>query len=174
MMQKVRNRSALRHGALPACRHTVSGLFTPLAGVLFTFPSRYLFTIGQLVVFRLIGWSRQIQAGFHVSRLTWGTRQSSVSFRLRGSHPLRPAFPDRSTTTPKYLLRPRNPRRVSSAGLACSPFARHYSGNHSCFLFLRVLRCFTSPGSPLRAYLFSAGSTGITPWGFPHSDISGS
>ena len=31
--------------------------------------------------------------------------------------------------------------------LGCSPFARHYSGNHYCFLFLRVLRCFSSPGS---------------------------
>ena len=30
--------------------------------------------------------------------------------------------------------------------LGYSPFARHYSGNHYCFLFLRVLRCFSSPG----------------------------
>ena len=29
-----------------------------------------------------------------------------------------------------------------------SPFARRYSGNHFCFLFLRLLRCFSSPGSP--------------------------
>ena len=27
------------------------------------------------------------------------------------------------------------------------PFARRYSGNHCCFLLLRVLRCFSSPGS---------------------------
>ena len=27
-------------------------------------------------------------------------------------------------------------------------FARHYLRNHCCFLFLRVLRCFSSPGSP--------------------------
>ena len=27
-------------------------------------------------------------------------------------------------------------------------FARRYSGNNDCSLFLRVLRCFTSPGSP--------------------------
>src|SRR5262249_25599019 len=30
-------------------------------------------------------------------------------------------------------------------GLASSAFAHHYSRNHFCFLFLRVLRCFTSP-----------------------------
>ena len=33
-------------------------------------------------------------------------------------------------------------------GLGYSPFARRYLGNHYCFLFLRLLRCFSSPGSP--------------------------
>ena len=31
-------------------------------------------------------------------------------------------------------------------GLGCSLFARRYWGNRFCFLFLRVLRWFTSPG----------------------------
>ena len=31
-------------------------------------------------------------------------------------------------------------------GLGSSPFARRYWGNRVCFLFLRVLRWFTSPG----------------------------
>ena len=44
--------------------------FTPLSGVLFAFPSRYWFTIGQLVVFSLGGWSPHIQSGYHVSRPT--------------------------------------------------------------------------------------------------------
>ena len=34
-----------------------------------------------------------------------------------------------------------------SLGLGCSDFARHYFRNHGCFLFLWVLRWFTSPGS---------------------------
>jgi hypothetical protein len=33
-------------------------------------------------------------------------------------------------------------------GLGCSLFARRYWGNRFCFLFLRVLRWFTSPGWP--------------------------
>ena len=33
------------------------------------------------------------------------------------------------------------------AGLGSSHFARRYSGNRCFFLFLRVLRCFSSPGS---------------------------
>ena len=47
--------------------------FTPLVGVLFTFPSRYWFTIGRQGVFSLTGWSRQIQTGFHVPRPTQDT-----------------------------------------------------------------------------------------------------
>jgi hypothetical protein len=45
-------------------------LFTPLAGVLFTFPSRYWFTIGLQVVFSLGKWSSQLPTGFLVSRCT--------------------------------------------------------------------------------------------------------
>ena len=41
----------------------------------------------------------------------------------------------------------RTPDRTRS-GLGSFPFARRYSGNHFCFLFLRLLRCFSSPGSP--------------------------
>ena len=37
------------------------------------------------------------------------------------------------------------------SGLGSSPFARRYSGNRCFFLFLRVLRCFSSPGSPCMA-----------------------
>ncbi len=44
------------------------------------------------------------------------------------------------------VLQPRPCR--DTAGLGCSAFARHYLRNHSCFLFLRVLRCFSSPGFP--------------------------
>jgi hypothetical protein len=40
------------------------------------------------------------------------------------------------------------PDNRSHQGLGYSHFARHYSGNHYCFLFLRILRCFSSPGSP--------------------------
>ena len=45
---------------------------------------------------------------------------------------------------------PSTPRlRCHSLGLGSCAFARHYLRNHCCFLFLRVLRCFSSPGWPL-------------------------
>src|ERR671913_925605 len=54
---------------------------------------------------------------------------------------------------------PRTPCRVSRVdGLASSAFARHYSLNRGCFLFLRVLRCFTSPRSLHAPYVFRCGS----------------
>ena len=58
----------------------------------------------------------------------------------------------------------RNPR-----GLGCSPFARRYSGNRVCFLFPRLLRCFSSPRSPALP-----GVPGRRPGGLPHSDTPGS
>lgn len=52
-------------------------LLTPLTGVLFTFPSRYLFTIGHQRVFSLTPWSAWIHAKFHVYRIT----QEFLSYR---------------------------------------------------------------------------------------------
>ena len=45
-------------------------LFHSPPGVLFTFPSRYSFTIGHQVVFSLTGWSPLIHTRFLVSRTT--------------------------------------------------------------------------------------------------------
>src|SRR6266545_1347790 len=59
-------------------------------------------------------------------------------------------------------------------GLGSSAFARRYWRNHYCFLFLWVLRWFTSPRCLRTAYGFSGGSFGINQRGFPHSDIPGS
>ena len=49
----------------------------------------------------------------------------------------------------------RNPAEVAFHGLGCFPFARRYSGNRFFFLFLGVLRCFSSPGVPPHTYVFS-------------------
>ena len=49
-----------------------------------------------------------------------------------------------------YVMSVRNP--PIARGLAFSPFARRYLGNRCFFLFLRVLRCFSSPGFLLIDY----------------------
>ena len=52
-----------------------------------------------------------------------------------------------------------------------SDFARHYFRNLGWCLFLELLRCFSSPGSP-RIAMYSLCDT--PKGGFPHSEISGS
>ena len=54
-------------------------------------------------------------------------------------------------------LRSYNPTRTSPGGLGWSAFARRYLRSRFCFPFLRVLRCFSSPGWPLATYGFSDG-----------------
>ena len=71
-MQKVRSRPCKGLLLLVDIRFQV--LFHSPLGVLFTFPSRYLSSIGQLGVFRLGEWSPQIPSGFLVSG---GTRDTS-------------------------------------------------------------------------------------------------
>ena len=96
-----------------------------------------------------------------------------MQFRIRGSHPLWPAFPDRSPIaflpslnqvsppafapahSPDYCGPSTPSSPCESLGLACSAFARHYLRNRGCFLFLEVLRWFTSLGS-LRTPMCSA------------------
>lgn len=75
--------------------------FTPLAGVLFAFPSRYLSAIGSCIVFSLGSWSTRIPAGFLVPRRTQdsagvlatsATRLSRSPARLPRRLACRPAF----------------------------------------------------------------------------------
>ena len=102
IMQKASSHPALRQGSYTLYAIGCRFYFTPLAGVLFTFPSRYLFTIGCQGVFSLIRWSGQIHAEFHVHRVTWDTSRGRSDFRAPGSHGLWPTFPCRYTN-PTHL-----------------------------------------------------------------------
>ena len=77
------------------------------------------------------------------------------------SRPLRLELADHRT----QVLQPRCDR--NHTGLGWSPFARHYLGSHYCFLFLRVLRCFSSPGWPLHPMFSDAGNRSSTCWVVP-------
>ena len=48
----------------------------------------------------------------------------------------------------------------------CSAFARHYLRNNYCYLFLRVLRCFSSPG-----YLSLRSTMSSTQWVSPFGHL---
>ena len=121
-------------------------LFHSPPGVLFTFPSRY-YSLSVTWSYLAFGdgppFFRQDFSCPDVLRILL----ASSRFRLRGCHPLCPTFPGNSTIHSAAISQSL-PQVHYKLGLGFSDFARHYFRNHFCFLFLRVLRCFSSPGSP--------------------------
>ena len=121
-------------------------LFHSPPGVLFNFPSRYFFTIGYQLVFSLTEWSPLIPTGFPVSR---GTLDPAGLIRTSDTG----LSPSPAGCSKAVLLSLKVPYAVRTpecthSGLGSSAFARRYLRNRCFFLFLRVLRCFSSPGSP--------------------------
>ena len=100
-----------------------------------------------MVVFSLLGWSPFLPSGFLVSRRTLDPASLIQRFVYR----IVTFFdvPFQTLQLRILMLLPRSvPQTHYTSGLGSSDFARHYFRNHYCFLFLRVLRCFSSPGSP--------------------------
>ena len=142
ILQKARRHTARVLRLLVGARFQV--LFHSPLGVLFTFPSRYWFAIGHRRVFSLGGRSPRIRTGFHVSGTTRVPASEAAGFRVRGSYPLRPAFPCRSATAqlcnsapglrpwrwpvPQHRMQQR-PQACTCMGLGWCAFARRYSRN---------------------------------------------
>ena len=141
--------------------------FTPLAGVLFTFPSRYCFAIGHTLVFSLTRWSSLIHTEFHGLRATRDS-VSELPFSTTGLSPPLVHLSNASSNFHSTSHCPTTPFTLVN-GLGCFLFARRYWGNRCCFLFLQLLRCFSSLGSLASTYVFSRPSTRL-----PHSETSGS
>ena len=136
-------------------------LFHSPPGVLFTFPSRYLFTIGHQGVFSLTQWSGQIPTEFHVLYGTWETSSCSILiFHLRGSHALRPPVPGmfnyiNCTSQKSHLLTAYSHfPHITTNGFLHNmrfwlfPFRSPLLRESLRFLFLALLRCFSSRRSP--------------------------
>ena len=138
--------------------------------MLFTFPSRYWYTIGLLRVFSLAGWSRRIHTGFLVSRAT----QDTATLHDPSSTQLSCSMAGLSRTfLSGHFLRSRGPTtpvRPEPHGFGLFPGRSPLLGESlTCFLFLRVLRCFSSPRLPPHMRM-----TGLQPAGLSHSEIRGS
>ena len=76
-------------------------------------------------------------SGYHY--ITFAFVYAAIMRYGRASHPVRLHYGHHVV-----VLQP--PYRLDGMGLGCFPFARHYLGNHFCFLFLCLLRCFSSAG----------------------------
>ena len=133
--------------------------------MLFTFPSQYSFTIGLTGVFSLTGWSRQIRAEFHVFRVT----QDTTTSRHASNTGLSPSMIVLSRTffsQSKYdsvVLQP----LLSVATKQVWAIPRSLATTRGIiiyFLFLKVLRCFSSLRSP---HYFCSDNRSSTCWVVP-------
>ena len=130
--------------------------------MLFTFPSRYLFAFGCQVVFSLRRWSFQIRTGLHVSRTTRVSLPKRPEFFAYGALTLYGRLFQCRSTKPRFfyslrdmsipLTRPHNPSVTKrpchmSPKFRLFPFRSPLLGESlSYFIFLEVLRCFSSLG----------------------------
>ena len=123
-------------------------LFHSPPGVLFTFPSRY-YSLSVTWSYLAFGdgppFFRQDSSCPDVLRIP----SASEQFCLQGFYLVSLSFPTLFGYRSRCVCEGPYPARIATCGLGYSDFARHYFRNRSYFLFLRVLRCFSSPGSPL-------------------------
>ena len=118
--------------------------------MLFTFPSRYSFAIGLPGVFSLTGWSRQIRAEFLVIRVTQDTTKPHRASRT-GLSPSTVQLSRWFCSHSAYyhvVLQP--PLCIATQEVWALPRSLATTGGIIVyFLFLGVLRCFSSPRLPL-------------------------
>jgi hypothetical protein len=186
-MQKAR-RHPFPYGyrAPTACRHTVSGSIPPLSGIFPTFP----YGTGALSVIweylALEGGSPEFQPASTYSTVLGNGSRSPPAFHLQGFHLLRLPFPEHSVrcgfVTPLQdygpawsIPRPRirNARKLTRTRFGLVPFRSPLLRKSLRFLFLWILRWFSSPRLLAPAYAFSRASLPFKTEGFPHSDIPG-
>ena len=136
--------------------------------MLFTFPSRYWYTIGLLRVFSLAGWSRRIHTGFLVSRATQDSAMphSPSNTQLSCST----AVLSRTFFSGYFVQQrgPTTPVRPEPHWFGLFPGRSPLLGESLiCFLFLEVLRCFSSLGLPQHHADDRPSACRVVPFGDP-------
>ena len=122
-------------------------LFHSPPGVLFTFPSRYYSLSVIWSYLALWDGPHSFRQDSTCPDVLW-IPLSLVMISPTGLSPSLVGFPCLFNYHDFVLSRGPNPMNITTHGLGSSDFARHYFRNRFYFLFLRVLRCFSSPGSP--------------------------
>ena len=118
--------------------------------MLFTFPSRYWFAIGLSGVFSLAGWSRQIRAEYLVLRVTQDTAKPRFA-SFTGLSPSMVVLSRTFYSRAEYYIAVLQPRIcVATHAVWALPRSLATTGGIIVyFLFLQVLRCFSSLRLPL-------------------------
>jgi hypothetical protein len=117
--------------------------FTPLPGSFSPFLHSTMH-YRSLTVFSLGGWSPLLPTGFPVSRGTLVQPGLLAISPTRLSRSL-DGFPKTIRLSLAVPCGCPQPRHAMHPGLGSLPFARRYLGDRGFFLFLRLLRCFSSP-----------------------------
>ena len=139
-------------------------LFHSPPGVLFTFPSQYYALSVTKEYLALGGGPPDFPQGFSCLVVLW-ILLAVYCFPIRGSHAYCQLFQNCSGNKSTHLSQSVTPR-CTHHGLGSFGFARRYSQNRVFFLFLRLLRCFSSPGlSPFRVVRHD--SHWVAPFGDP-------
>ena len=120
-------------------------LFHSPPGVLFTFPSQYYALSVTKEYLALGGGPPDFPQGSTCLAVLW-IPLAGYCFHVQDFHPLWSDFPNRSINRSPHISWSVTPECTHS-GLGSSDFARRYFRNRCFFLFLRLLRCFSSPGS---------------------------
>ena len=123
------------------------GLFHSPPGVLFTFPSRYLFAIGLQGVLSLGGWSRQLHAGFHVPRATQGAAASGILVAPTGLSPAMAGLSRPFGFLNLRTLPPYNPARALTPTVWAGPLS---------LAATRGVACLFSPPAATKMFQFTA------------------
>ena len=169
-MQKARRHppfDKLRVRAPTACRQTVSGTISLLCQRCF---SPFPHGTGSLSVSReylaLRDGPRRFRQDFTCPALLRiplnFVKESDTG--LSPSLALFPAGSPSLISCHSAVLQPPSCRNIM--GLGYCAFARHYLRNHFCFLFLWVLRCFSSPRS-LTLRCVQSSTKRVAPFGYP-------
>ena len=125
-----------------------------------------------MLIFSLDGWSRLLPTRFLVSRRTQDPTRLHYDFSYGTCTLFGQPFNAVLLSSFLSCRGPTTPVRELVWAPPLSLAATY--GIILYFLFLRVLRCFSSPGTSLMSYVFAHGCHPITDDGFPHSDICGS
>ena len=120
-------------------------LFHSPPGVLFTFPSQYYALSVTKEYLALGGGPPDFPQGSTCLAVLW-IPLAGYRFLIQDFHPLWSDFPDCSDNESPHISWSVTPECTHS-GLGSSNFARRYFRHRCFFLFLRLLRCFSSPGS---------------------------
>ena len=117
-----------------------------------------------------------LPSSHRISRVLWysGYPPSEIDFVYKAVTLFRPTFQLCSTIDPLNYAGPKPPRN-KFLGFRLFRFRSPLlTKSLIYFLFLRVVRCFSSPGSLQPHYVFMRRYRRITVGGFPHSEICGS